>query len=106
MTGDMTPSPAAPVPPVATPAQRERIDKVAREFETAFLQVMMTQMFDTVSTGEFSGGEGEAAFKSFLSDAYSKQVVARGGVGLADQLTHELLRMQGLNAAPAEGAAS
>lgn len=92
----MTTLPAPAALPAATPEQRARIDKVARDFEQSFLQVMMGQMFDTVSTSSFGGGEGEKAFKSFLTDAFSKQMAARGGVGLSKQLTHELLKMQGL----------
>jgi Rod binding domain-containing protein len=87
----------APALPAATPEQRARIGKVARDFEVSFLQVMLGQMFDTVTTGDFNGGEGEAAFKSFLTDAFSKQMTASGGVGLTNQLTRELLKMQGLS---------
>jgi Rod binding domain-containing protein len=87
----------APALPVATPEQKARIDKVAHDFEASFLQVMLGQMFDTVQTGGFSGGEGEQAFKSFLTDAFAKSMAAQGGVGLARQMTHELLKLQGLS---------
>ena len=85
-----------PVQPVATPEQLARVKKVSREFEESFLQVMMGEMFKTVPTGSFSGGAGEEAFKSFLTDAFSKQIGASGGIGLSKQLNHELLKMQGL----------
>lgn len=87
---------APPVLPVATPEQLARVRKVSREFEESFLQVMMGEMFKTVQTGEFGGGAGEDAFKSFLTDAFSKQIAASGGIGLSKQLNHELLKMQGL----------
>ena len=96
MTDALTTPSAVPALPVATAAQRGKIEKVAKDFESSFLQVMMGQMFDTVSTGEFSGGAGEQAFKSFLTDAFSKQMTAHGGVGLAHRLTREMLKMQGL----------
>lgn len=87
----------APALPAASPEQQAKITKVARDFETAFLEVMMGQMFSTVDMGSFGGGQGEAAFKSFLTDAFAKQMAARGGVGLSNQLSHELLKLQGLS---------
>lgn len=94
-------APTQPVLPTATPEQQAKIDKTAREFESAFLEVMMGQMFSTVSTGTFGGGSGEGAFKSFLTDAFAKQMTAQGGVGLSKQLSRELLKLQGLNAGAA-----
>jgi Rod binding domain-containing protein len=85
-----------PVQPVATPEQLARVKKVSREFEESFLQVMMGEMFNTVQSGAFGGGEGEEAYKSFLTEAFSKQITAQGGIGLSHQLTTELLKMQGL----------
>lgn len=93
---------APPVRPTANPAQLARAHKTAQDFEASFLQVMLGQMFDGVSNGPMSGGEGEAAFKSFLTDAFAGAMAKRGGIGLTKQLTHELLKMQGLS----EGAAA
>ncbi len=45
----------------------------------------------------FNGGEGEAAFKSFMNDAMAKQVVRSGGIGLADKVATEMLKLQGLS---------
>jgi Rod binding domain-containing protein len=95
------PLPAPPALPVATPEQKARIEKTARDFEASFLQVMLGQMFDGVSAGSFGGGEGEAAFKSFMTDAFAQTMARHGGVGLSKQLTHELLKMQGLSEGPA-----
>ncbi len=97
----MSPDAPAPALPVATPEQKARIVKTAHDFEASFLQVMVGQMFDGVSMGG-DGGEGESAFKSFLTDAFAQAMAKHGGVGLSKQLTSELLRMQGLSAgAPA-----
>lgn len=96
----MTVQPLAAAPPAlaaATPEQRARIDKTAQKFEGAFLQVMMGQMFDGVSAGGFGGGEGEQAFKSFLTDAFAQAMVKHGGVGLSAPLSREMLKMQGLS---------
>ena len=88
---------APPVLPAATAAQAAKASKVAHDFESSFLEVMMGQMFEGVGAGGFGGGEGEQAFKSFLTDAFAKSVAKHGGVGLAKPLTHELLKMQGLS---------
>lgn len=88
---------APPALPVADPAVRAKTAKVAKEFETAFLQVMLGQMFQNVSAGEFGGGSGESAFKSFLTDAFARSMANQGGVGLSDDLTRHMLKMQGLS---------
>lgn len=93
------------VPTAATPqltaeqlAKRGQIEKTARDFEASFLSVMLGQMFkDVGAQAPFSGGHGEAAFKSFLGDAMAKQMVQHGGVGLADRVTQEMLKLQGLS---------
>jgi flagellar protein FlgJ len=89
--------PAPTVPPAADPALRARIEKTAKDFEASFLQVMLGQMFDSVDAGAFGGGSGEAAFKSFLTDAFAKSMAERGGVGLSKDLTREMLKLQGLS---------
>lgn len=87
---------APPVLPVATAAQMAKAHKSAQDFESSFLQVMMGEMFQGVSSGPMDGGEGEAAFKSFMTDAFANAIAKHGGVGLSRTLTHELLKLQGL----------
>ena len=80
---------------------RARIEKTAKEFESAFLSTAFQTMFSGVNTSEpFGGGEGEQAFKSFLMDAFAKQMTRSGGVGLAASVTQEMLKMQGLSSPP------
>ena len=82
-----------------TPAQ---IRKVAEEFEASFLTAMLQPLFAQISTeAPFGGGQGEAAFKSFMVDAMARQTAKAGGVGLADAVTRQLLAQQGLTPAPA-----
>lgn len=81
-----------------TPAQ---IRKVAEEFEAAFLTAMLQPVFSQLSTeAPFGGGQGEAAFKSFMVESMAKQTAKAGGVGLADAVTRQLLGQQGLTEAP------
>ena len=80
---------------------RARIEKTAKEFESAFLSTAFQTMFAGVNTSEpFGGGEGEQAFKSFLMDAFAKQMTKAGGVGIAASVTQEMLKMQGLSPTP------
>jgi Rod binding domain-containing protein len=90
-----TPKPAtAP----ADPQLRSRIEKSARDFEASFLSVVLGEMFEGVSgAGPFGGGEGEAMFKSFLTDSMAKSMAGHGGIGLSKRVMQEMLRMQGLD---------
>lgn len=86
---------AAPTAP--TGDTRAKIKATAKDFEASFLSVMMGQMFTGVGESEFSGGQGAAQFKSFLLDAFSKQMArSSGGVGISHSVEREMLKLQGL----------
>jgi Rod binding domain-containing protein len=51
----------------------------------------------------FGGGSGEDAWKPFLTDAIAKQMTARGGIGLAVPVWHQMLRLQESNEEIARG---
>lgn len=94
--GSILPSGAATRP--ATETQKARVATAAKSFEAQFLSVMMGQMFEGVETkGFFGGGAGENAFKSFMTDAFSKAVADHGGLGLAKEVSRDMLKMQGLS---------
>jgi flagellar protein FlgJ len=84
-------------PPVAGGGiDKARAEKTAHDFETSFLSVMLGQMFEGVSTSEpFGGGQGEEAFRSFMTEAFAKSMTQHGGIGLSKQITSELLKLQG-----------
>lgn len=87
-------------PPTATAAdlaRRGEIRKTAQAFESQFLSVMLGQMFTATDLGApFGGGPGEAMFKSFMTDAFAGQMAKSGGIGVADAVGREMLKMQGL----------
>jgi Rod binding domain-containing protein len=88
---------AAPIATAADLAKRGEIKKTAQEFESQFLSVMLGQMFTATELGApFGGGAGEDMFKSFMTDAFAKQMAKSGGVGVADAVGREMLKMQGL----------
>jgi flagellar protein FlgJ len=84
-----------PITPAPTAAPKA-VRKAAEDFEASFLSAILQPMFDSLSTeAPFGGGDGEKAYKSFLIDAFSKQTVKAGGIGLADTVQREMLKMQG-----------
>lgn len=92
------PTPATPQLSAEQLAKRGQIEKTAKDFEASFLSVMLSQMFkDVGAEAPFNGGHGEAAFKSFLSDAMAKQISKAGSVGLSDRVAQEMLKLQGLS---------
>lgn len=87
------------IPTAAELAKRAQIKETAEGFEASFLSIMMLQMFQGVETeAPFGGGSAETMFRSFMTDAFAKQMAKAGGVGIADVVTREMLKMQGLEA--------
>ncbi|HEY1072326.1 rod-binding protein [Brevundimonas sp.] len=73
----------------------QQMRETAEAFEASFLSQMLKPMFEGLQTdGPFGGGEGEATWRSFLIDAMAKQTVKAGGVGLANTVMSEMLKMQ------------
>jgi Rod binding domain-containing protein len=76
---------------------RSKVKDAAQKFEAQFLSVMFQHMFEGVKTdGPFGGGEGEAMFRSLMTEAMGKQVAKAGGIGIANTVQREMLKMQGL----------
>ncbi len=93
--------PMALLPPgaaqtAATPANAAKLHQAAEDFAAVALGEMLTPMFDTVDTadGLFGGSAGEAAFKPMLVAEIAKQIARSGGLGLAEPIYQQMLRMQ------------
>lgn len=85
--------PVPPAPAQMTPADRALRD-VARELEASFLAEMLKSAGLGKTSGPFSGGEGEDQFASFLVDEQARQIVAAGGLGLAESIFNSLKEKQ------------
>ena len=71
--------------------------QVAEEFESIFLAQLIEQMMGESTQSEmFGGGPGESAFRGMLNEEYAKVMARAGGIGLADDLAREIMRMQEL----------
>lgn len=79
----------------AKTATPEQIDSIANDFEAQFISQMLENMFSTVETGGVLGaGEGEEVYRSMMIDEYGKLMSRSGGIGVADHVKREMLRMQ------------
>ena len=94
---DFPVDPALVRPLVATgsSAVTPRMRETAEQFEASFLSQMLKPMFEGLKTdGPFGGGDAEATWRSFMIEAMAKQTVKAGGIGLADTVVAQMLKMQ------------
>lgn len=85
----------ATLPPASPPVVSARMRETAEAFEASFLSQMLKPMFESLSTeAPFGGGEAEGTWRGFLVEAMAKQTVKAGGIGLADQVVAQMLKMQ------------
>lgn len=72
-----------------------QVDEVAQEYEAVFLSQMLQHMFAGVETNElFGGGEAEDVYRSMMIDEYGKLIAKTGGIGVADHVKREMLKLQ------------
>jgi len=93
---DLAVSPSLLTSPMSAPnAETPRMRETAEKFEASFLSQMLKPMFEGIETdGPFGGGEAEGTWRSFMIDEMAKQTVRAGGIGLADTVVSEMIRMQ------------
>ena len=85
----------APSPAAVSGADQARIRQTAQEFEATFLAQMLRPMFEGLSTeAPFGGGHAEETWRGFMIDEMGKQISRSGGIGLADQVVTQMLKMQ------------
>ena len=69
--------------------------KVAQEFESYFLGQVLQPLFANLGAEEpFGGGATEEIWRSLQVDEYGKALARAGGIGLADHVLEQILRMQ------------
>ena len=74
---------------VATPQDRALRKQVAA-LEASFLSEMLSHAGLGKTEGSFAGGIAEEQFSSFLRQEQANMMVAKGGIGLAEQLFQAL----------------
>lgn len=73
----------------------QQLDKSAQDFEAVFISQMLSHMWQGVETDStFGGGQAEDTWRGMMVEEYGKQVARAGGLGIADEIKREMLRMQ------------
>ncbi len=88
----LSPSPRPEGAGANATAKRQEIERTAQEFEAVFLSQLLRGMSREI-LGPAAQGPF-AAYGSMLIDAYARLVSRAGGVGVADEVAREMLRMQ------------
>ena len=78
-----------------TTGNNEKLREAAQDFEAVFLTQMIKPMFDTVPTNSmFGGGQAETIYRGLMVEEFGKSVAKNGGIGIADTVYRELLKLQ------------
>lgn len=73
----------------------EQIRKTAEDFEAFFLGQMLQPMFANISPeAPFGGGHAEKMWQGLMVDEMGKAMSRAGGIGLADSIHREILKLQ------------
>jgi flagellar protein FlgJ len=97
----LPPLPATQAPTAAAPNSAaggqdpSGAQKAAQDFEAFFLAQAMDSMFAGIESDKlFGAGNGENVYRSLLSQEYAKVAAKTGGVGIADAVQREIIRLQ------------
>lgn len=72
-----------------------KVRAAAEDFEAVFLTEMLRPAFEQLSTdGLTGGGQGEKIYRSLMVQEYGKAIANTGGIGLADSVYRDILKLQ------------
>ena len=72
-----------------------KLPELTRTRVRQLLAQMLQPMFAGLDTeGPFGGGNAERIYRSLLVQEYGKALASRGGIGLADAVAQEMIRLQ------------
>ncbi len=79
-----------------SPADQVRLRRAAEAFTAVALDELLKPIFETTDTanGFFGGGAGEQAFRPMLVTEIARQIARQGGLGLAQPILQQMLRLQ------------
>ena len=82
-----------------SPAQVGHLREQAKDLEGIFLNTLMKEMFSSIDTSDesFGGGFAEETWRGMQAEQFANSLAEEGGIGLADNLMGDLLRMQEAN---------
>lgn len=72
-----------------------KFKQTAQDFEAVFISEMLRPMFENIEpSSPFGGGSGEKIYRDMQIDEYGKAIAKSGGIGLADNVMREMIKMQ------------
>jgi peptidoglycan hydrolase FlgJ len=78
-----------------SPQAQQKAHKTAQDFEAVFLNSMFSQMTSGLKgEGPFGDTVGTGAWRSMLTDQYSKSFAQKGGIGIASDVYRSLIMQQ------------
>jgi len=73
----------------------EQVNATAKEFESMFISQMTEQMFgESGGDSAFGTQETDDIYKSLMVHEYARIISNSGGIGIADYVKREMLKMQ------------
>ena len=80
-------------------SREDRIRAEAKDIAVSFESMFLSQMLEHLTSGldidpTFGGGPGEKAFRSLLNNEYAASISKAGGIGVADPIYREILKLQ------------
>ena len=73
----------------------QKFRKVAEDFESVFISEMIRPMFENIEAeAPFGGGQSEKIWRAMQIDEYGKAIARAGGLGIADQVLDQMIKMQ------------
>lgn len=91
---------------VGKPQPSAALRQQAKDLEGVFLNTLMKEVFSDIKTDgkSFGGGFAEETWRGMQAEQFATALAESGGIGLADQLVGELMKLQ--EAAQADTAGS
>lgn len=79
-----------------SPQQVSKLRGQAEEMEGVFINTLLKEMFASIETDakSFGGGFAEETWRSMQSEQLSDAMAKNGGIGIADQMLGDLIKMQ------------
>ena len=88
----------AKLPNMQAAQTHQQARKIAEDFEAVFLTQMLQPMFEGIKPeAPFGGGNSEAMWRSMQIEEYGKAITKAGGIGIADSVYREIIKLQEIN---------
>lgn len=73
---------------------KEQARAVAEQFESVYLNQMLSSMFEGMGENDPFGGYAEETYRGLLTETYADTISKSGGIGIADSIMRELIGLQ------------